>query len=74
MHRAEAHVAGEAHVGVEPDAVVRDLQHDRILVRLQADVDTPGTRVLDRVPESLLGDPVKRLLDLDRQLRLGTCG
>jgi len=65
-------VSRRAPVGVEPDTVVSDLQINRVLMRVQADVDVPGAGVLDRVPEGLLADPVQRLLDLDGQLRLST--
>src|SRR5262249_45219767 len=71
VHGAQAQVPGEAPVGVEPDTVVGDLQHHRVFVRLQVDVDAPGPGVLDLVQEGLLADPVQRLLDLDGQLWLG---
>src|SRR5262249_4731288 len=71
VHRAQAQVSGKVPVGVEPDAVVSDLQIHRALMRLQADVDVPGAGVLHRVPEGLLSDPGQGLLALDGQFRLG---
>src|SRR5262249_18717709 len=46
IHEAYAQVPGEAAVGVEPDSVVSDLQHHRVSVRLQVDVDAPRAGVL----------------------------
>src|SRR5262245_45123384 len=69
-HGAQPEVSGEAPLRIETDSVVRDLQHEPAVLRLQLDLHLLCSRVLDGVVERLLRDSVEHLLDFQGLLRL----
>src|SRR6266545_3065904 len=69
-HRRQPEMTGIRRVGIEANAVIGDFQRDGVIGAPQADAERRGARVLDRVVDALLSNPVERLLRLWRQVRL----
>ena len=66
MHRAQTEVSRVETIGVEPNPVIHDLERHCMAKRLEAHVDPPRLRMLDRIAQGLLGDSVEGVLHLYR--------
>src|SRR3979411_887371 len=69
-HGVQAQVTREGFPRVEASAVVAHTQRELARSGLKRDDDRPGAGVLCNVVERLLSNPVQRLFDCWRRLRL----